>query len=47
MVKKFGLSEQLIIKRCDIFKTRNTSDMKLFINNNIKQENNIITDGWP
>ena len=33
--------------RCDIFKTRNTADMKLFINNHIKKENNIITEGWP
>ena len=32
--------------RCDIFYTRNTADMKLFINNHIKKENNIITDGW-
>ena len=24
--------------RCDIFKTRNTADMKLFINNHIKKE---------
>ena len=32
--------------RCDIFYTRDTADMKLFINNHIKKENNIITDGW-
>ena len=33
--------------RCDIFKTRNTSNMNLFIFNHIKNDNNIITDGWP
>lgn len=32
--------------RCDIFYTRNTVDMKLFINNYITKENDIITDGW-
>ena len=33
--------------RIDIFKTRNSSNMKLFIFNNIKKDNNIITDEWP
>ena len=33
--------------RCYIFYTRNTANMKLFINNHIKKEKNIIiTDGW-
>ena len=30
--------------RCDIFYTRNTDDMKLFINNHIKEGSNIITN---
>ena len=32
--------------RVDIFKNRNTNDLKLFIENHIKIHNNIITDGW-
>ena len=32
--------------RLDIFKTRNQEDLKIFINNHIKKNNNIITDGW-
>ena len=33
--------------RVDIFNTRTENDMRLFINNNLKKNNNIITDGWP
>ena len=32
--------------RLDVFKTRNEEDMKIFINNYIKEYNTIITDGW-
>ncbi len=33
--------------RIDIFKIRNTENLKTFIFNHIKKNNNIITDGWP
>ena len=32
--------------RVDLYKTRNENDMKNFINNHIKINNNIVTDGW-
>ena len=32
--------------RIDIFKTRTSSDMKLFICNHINEHNNKITDDW-
>ena len=31
----------------DIFKIRNTENLKTFIFNRIKENHNIITDGWP
>ena len=33
--------------RIDLYRTRNENDIKNFINNHIKINNNIITDGWP
>ena len=32
--------------RLDIFKTRNQKELKIFINNHINKNSNIITDGW-
>ena len=32
--------------RLDKFKTRNQNDLKIFINNQMNKNNNIITDGW-
>ena len=32
--------------RVDLYKTRNENNMKNFINNHIKINNNIVTDGW-
>ena len=32
--------------RVDIFKTRTKNDIKIFTQNHIKQNNNIISDGW-
>ena len=32
--------------RLDVFKSRNEYDIKIFINNHIRENNTIITDGW-
>ena len=32
--------------RIDVFKTTTSEDMKMLIFNNIKDHNNIITNGW-
>ena len=41
--------EQKVIQylRIYFFKIRNTENLKSFIFNHIKENNNIITDGWP